>query len=151
MTAGSVDFSLLAGLIGYLLLMLAVGVYTYRYMRSLDDFVLGGRRLGPWVTAISERASGESAWFLLGLPGAAYAVGFREYWSVIGIATGILVSWALIARPLRRATGASGALTLPDYFETRFQDRSRSLRVVSLITILFFYAITALFVRLILL
>ena len=58
----------LGGLILYLFVMLAVGFATYRYMNTLDDFVLGGRRLGPWVSAISERASGESAWFLLGLP-----------------------------------------------------------------------------------
>jgi len=125
----------------YGLIMLAVGVGSARYMRSLDDFVLGGRRLGPWVTAISERASGESAWFILGLPGAAYASGFTEYWAVIGIASGIFASWVLIARPLRRASGARGALTLPDYFESRFDDNSRLLRIFSLLVILFFYTL----------
>ena len=100
------------GLIVYLLVMVTVGSYAYRYMRSLDDFVLGGRRLGPWVTAISERASGESAWFLLGLPGAAYAAGFSEFWSVIGIAFGIFASWTLLAWRLRKASGELGALTL---------------------------------------
>ena len=65
---GAIEWPLLIGFGGYLVLMIVVGFTTVRYMRSLDDFVLGGRRLGPWVAAISERASGESAWFLLGLP-----------------------------------------------------------------------------------
>jgi len=131
--------SVLAGLLLYLALMITVGLFAYRYMNTLDDFVLGGRRLGPWVAAISERASGESAWFLLGLPAAAYGMGFTEYWSVIGIAIGILVSWTFIAIPLRRETARMGALTLPDYFEMRFNDRSRSLRIVSMVVILLFY------------
>jgi len=115
----------LAGLLVYLAVMIVVGLVTYRYMNTLDDYVLAGRRLGPWVAAISERASGESAWFLLGLPGAAYALGFTEYWSVIGIACGILASWTFIAIPLRRETARLGALTLPDYFELRFGDSAR--------------------------
>ena len=135
----AIDWSIMGGLIFYLLVVLFVGFWTYRYMRSLDDFVLGGRRLGPWVAAISERASGESAWFLLGLPGAAYALGFTELWSVIGIAFGIFASWTLLAGPLRRATGKMGAITIPDYFEMRFQDSTHSLRIVSMIIILFFY------------
>ena len=93
------NLPVLAGLVLYLLVMLAVGLAASRHMKSLDDFVLGGRRLGPWVAAISERASGESAWFLLGLPGAAYVTGFTEFWSVIGIAFGILASWTFIALP----------------------------------------------------
>ncbi len=135
----SADPSILVGLLLYLAVMLGVGLVAYRYMRTLDDFVLGGRRLGPLVAAISERASGESAWFLLGLPGAAYGLGFTEYWSVIGIACGILVSWTFIAIPLRRETARMGALTLPDYFELRFGDRTRLLRIVSMVVILFFY------------
>ncbi|MHC4910685.1 MAG: sodium/proline symporter, partial [Planctomycetota bacterium] len=131
--------ALLFGMLLYLALMLVIGFTCYRYMNSLDDYVLGGRRLGPWVSAISERASGESAWFLLGLPGAAYATGLTEYWDVIGIAGGILASWTFIAIPLRRETARMGALTLPDYFEIRFNDRTRLLRIVSMVSILFFY------------
>jgi len=133
------DPSILAGLLLYLLVMLGVGIAAYKYMNTLDDFVLGGRRLGPWVSAISERASGESAWFLLGLPGAAYGFGFTEYWAVIGIAAGILASWTFIAMPLRRETARMGALTIPDYLELRFNDRTRILRLISMIVILLFY------------
>ncbi|MCZ7583624.1 MAG: hypothetical protein M5R36_10005 [Deltaproteobacteria bacterium] len=136
-----VDPGILFGLIFYFVVVLGVGIYAYRYMRELDDFLLGGRRLGAWVAAISERASGESAWFLLGLPGAAYAVGFREFWTVIGLAFGIFASWVFLAGRLRRATGEMNALTLPDYFEARFDDKSRVLRLVSTATILFFYTV----------
>jgi sodium/proline symporter len=133
--------ALFVGFALYLLLMLGVGLITVRYMRSLDDFVLGGRRLGPWVAAISERASGESAWFLLGLPGACYALGFQEFWSVIGIGFGILASWTLVAVGLRRGTGGMGALTLPDFLEGRFPGRRHAVRILSSTVILFFYTI----------
>ncbi len=131
--------SVFVGLIAYLVVMVVVGIISSRYMRTLDDYVLAGRRLGPWVAAISERASGESAWFLLGLPAAAYGAGFREYWDVVGIAAGILASWTFIAMPLRRETARLGALTLPDYFELRFRDKTRLLRIISMAVILFFY------------
>lgn len=139
--AAGIDWSIVGGLLLYLVVVLAVGIWTSRLMRRLDDFVLGGRRLGPLATAVSERASGESAWFLLGLPGAAYATGFTSFWSVIGIAAGIFASWTLLAVPLRRATGRMGALTLPDYFELRFQDRTHLLRGVSTLIILVFYTV----------
>ncbi|MCK4546954.1 MAG: sodium/proline symporter [Candidatus Eisenbacteria sp.] len=139
-TAGT-DWSVAAGLLLYLAVVLVVGIWASRRMKKLDDFVLAGRRLGPLATAISERASGESAWFLLGLPGAAYAAGFTSFWSVIGIAAGIFASWTLLALPLRKATGATGALTLPGYFETRFQDNTHILRGVATIIILVFYTV----------
>ncbi|MBD3161219.1 MAG: sodium/solute symporter [Candidatus Eisenbacteria bacterium] len=138
---GAPEWSLFLGFGLYLLLMIVVGIVTVRYMRSLDDFVLGGRRLGPWVAAISERASGESAWFLLGLPGAAYAVGFMEFWSVIGIGFGIFFSWALVAYGLRRMSEETGALTIPDFLESRFPGSARAVRVLATGIILFFYTI----------
>ncbi len=133
------NHSLLFGLLFYLAVVLALGIAASRLMKRLDDFLLAGRRLGAIATAISERASGESAWFLLGLPGAAYAVGFTEYWTVIGSAAGIFASWLFIAIPLRKLTGRLGALTIPDYFEARFGDTGRLLRSVSMVIILFFY------------
>jgi len=138
LSAGT-DIALFFGFGLYLLLMLVVGVVTVRYMRSLDDFVLGGRRLGPWVTAISERASGESAWFLLGLPGATYALGFAEFWSVIGIGFGILCSWTFIAVALRGYTGRAGALTIPDFLAARFPGHGLAIRGLATVIILFFY------------
>lgn len=141
---GTFDTSLLIGILVYLVILLVIGVAAARRMKGLDDFVLGGRRIGPLAAAISERASGESSWFLLGLPGAAYAAGFTEFWSVIGIAFGIFFSWTFLAMPLRRQTGEYNALTIPDYFEARFAgagNRSRALRILSMAIIIFFYTI----------
>ena len=143
MSSPGTDWSLAIGFILYLGLLLVLGVTASRLMKKLDDFLLAGRRLGPVSAAISERASGESAWFLLGLPGAAYAVGFTEFWSVIGIAFGILSSWVFIATYLRRETERLGALTLPDYFEMRYgaapEPVRKTLRILSMLIIIFFY------------
>jgi sodium/proline symporter len=131
---------LLFGVGLYLASILVVGVITWRRMRSLDDFVLGGRRLSPFAAALSERASGESAWFLLGLPGAAYVAGFSEFWTVIGSSFGIFFSWLFIARLLNAQARKLGALTIPDYLESRFGgEGARSLRFVAMGIILFFY------------
>jgi sodium/proline symporter len=138
------DYSLLIGIFVYLVILIVIGITAARRMKGLDDFVLGGRSIGPLAAAISERASGESSWFLLGLPGAAYAVGFTEFWSVIGIAFGIFFSWTFLAVPLRRQTEKYGALTIPDYFEARFPGfagRRHTLRVVSMVIIIFFYTL----------
>jgi sodium/proline symporter len=132
---------ILTGLLLYLLLVLVIGFITYRFMGSMDDFLLGGKRLGAWVLAISERASGESAWFLLGLPGLAFATGMSAYWTVIGCGIGIFLSWTLIARKLREKTGEYGALTIPDYLEERFRDGTHILRIVSTVIILVFYTV----------
>lgn len=140
-TGGTTDLSLLAGILVYLFILIVIGLSAARRMQKLDDFVLGGRRIGPLAAAISERASGESSWFLLGLPGAAYATGFTEFWSVIGIAFGIFASWSFLAVPLRKQTARYGALTIPDYFEARFGEKSRALRVISMAIILFFYTL----------
>ncbi len=130
---------ILAGFIGYLLIVIVVGFITYRMTRTLADYLIAGRKLGAWVVAFSERASGESAWLLIGLPGLALASGFSAVWSAIGCAVGIFTSWTLVARRLRVQTEKLGALTLPDYFEARFNDASHLLRIVSMAVIVFFF------------
>lgn len=132
---------ILVGLIFYFVVMLFIGLITQRYMKSLDDFLLGGRKLGPIVIAFSERASGESAWFILGLPGFAYATGMSVYWTVIGIALGVFLSWTLIALRLRRKTGEYNSLTIPDYLESRFRDNTKVLRGISALIIIIFYLV----------
>jgi sodium/proline symporter len=129
----------LIGFIGYLLIVIVVGILTFRFTKTLADFLLAGRRLGAWVVAFSERASGESAWLLIGLPGLALVSGFSAIWSAIGCAAGILTSWTLVAKRLRVQTERLGALTLPDYFEARYEDRSHLLRIVSMVVIVFFF------------
>ena len=123
----------------YLLLIILVGIFSNKFINSQLDFLLAGRRLGPWVTAFSERASGESAWLLLGLPGAAIAVGYGEVWAVIGIITGIILSWFLIAERLRNETEKYQALTIPDYLHKRFNDTSGIIKIYSSIIIAVFF------------
>ncbi|MEN8006762.1 MAG: sodium/proline symporter [Candidatus Krumholzibacteriota bacterium] len=130
---------LVIGLIIYSLIILVVGIRAARLNRTLDDYLLADRRLGPWVAAFSERASGESAWLLIGLPGLAFATGLTTIWVGIGCCAGIAFSWFVVARRLREETERVGALTLADYFAARFGDRGHSLRITATAIILFFF------------
>ena len=123
----------------YLCFLMAVGLSTFQYNNNQEAYLLAGRKLGPWVTSFSERASGESAWLLLALPGAAITIGMGELWSVIGIITGIICSWYLIAEKLREQTEKYNALTIPEYLHRRFNDKSNIIRVFSAIIIAFFF------------
>ncbi|MCB1646391.1 MAG: sodium/proline symporter PutP [Pseudomonadales bacterium] len=123
--------------------MLAIGIYAWKSTRDIGDYLLGGRRLGPWVTALSAGASDMSGWLLLGLPGAVYASGIGESWIVIGLVIGAWCNWRFVARPLRERTAAFDAVTLPDYFDARFQDHSNLLRLVSALVVLVFFTFYA--------
>ena len=133
MSAVSVGFFI------YLMAILFVGLYTSRITRGISDFAIGDRKLGPWVIAFSERASGESAWLILGLPGAALMLGIVELWTVIGCLIGIALSWFLIAQKLREESGRYKAITLPDFFSKIHTDRTQAIRVVSSMIITFFF------------
>ena len=123
----------------YLTLLIGIGIRAFRYNKTHEDYLLAGRSLGPWVTAFSERASGESAWLLLALPGAAIAIGLGEFWSVIGIILGIICSWLLVAKKIRQETEKYNALTIPDYFHKRYKDDSNIIRLFSTAIIAFFF------------
>jgi sodium/proline symporter len=125
---------------GYLLVVLVVGAVAWRRTRDLKDYILGGRRLGRWVTALSAQASDMSGWLLMGLPGYAYASGMQASWLLAGLLVGTYANWKLTATRLRTATEAYGdSLTLPDYLERRFDDRSGVLRLLSALFILVFF------------
>jgi len=130
---------LLIGLIVYSVLILGVGFVAVRRNRTLDSYLLADRKLGPWVAAFSERASGESAWLLIGLPGLAFVTGLSASWVSIGCVSGIAFSWFVVARRLREETGRVNALTLADYFEARYGDKSHALRLSATAIILFFF------------
>ena len=131
--------SIFIGLGLYLVLMLAVGLVTWGMNRSTTDYYLGGRRLGPWLTAFSERTSGESAWLLLGLPGAALAIGLVEIWTAVGCVTGIMFSWYVIAEKLRIDTERHNAITLPEYLARRFGTHASAIRSIAMLIIVFFF------------
>jgi sodium/proline symporter len=124
----------------YLAGLLLIGIAGYRRTDDLADFVLGGRRLGSGVAGLSAGASDMSGWLLLGLPGALYLMGLNQIWIGIGLALGALLNWLFVAQRLRVYTEvAGGAITLPDYLENRFRDRSKLLRVTSALVILVFF------------
>jgi len=126
----------------YFLAMVAIGIYAYRLIESHPDYILGGRRLGPGVAALSAGAADMSGWLLLGLPGAVYTAGLSQIWIAVGLSIGAYLNWQVVAARLRRYTEiARDSLTLPDYLENRFRDSSRTLRAVSAIVILFFFTI----------
>ena len=126
----------------YLLGMLGIGFYFYRRTKSISDYVLGGRRLNTWVTSMSAQASDMSGWLLLGLPGFAYASGMEAAWIALGLAVGTYINWKVIAQRLRVYTERAGdAITLPDFFENRFHEHTRWLRILSAAFILVFFLI----------
>lgn len=126
----------------YLVVMLTIGIVTYRMTNTLSDYVLGGRKLNSWVTAFSASASDFSGWLLLGLPGAAYATGLgaNSLWLALGLAIGAMINWQYVAKRLRVYTEYAGdSITMPQFFENRFRDKSHLLRVVSAVFILSFF------------
>ncbi|MEQ5834479.1 sodium/proline symporter PutP [Marinobacter sp. NFXS9] len=124
----------------YILLMLAIGYIAWKRTSNLSDYVLGGRSLGPLPSALSAGASDMSGWLLLGLPGYAYAAGYEAIWIAVGLLVGTWLNWLIVARRLRTYSMAAGdSLTLPSYFENRFEDTSRLLRIISAFFILLFF------------
>lgn len=126
----------------YILAMLVIGIIAARMTSSLNDYVLGGRRLGRLVTALSAGASDMSGWLLMGLPGALYLSGLSEAWIAIGLTVGSWCNWKFVAARLRSFTAnASDALTLPDYLAARFCDKYRLTAIVAAVIILIFFVI----------
>jgi sodium/proline symporter len=130
---------ILIGFVVYLLVVLGVGLYAFKRTSTQSGFLLADRKLGPWVIALSERASGESAWLLVGLPGAVMAAGMLEMWTAVGCCTGILFSWTFVATRLRKEVGRTGSMTLPDFFRARYPETHEAIRIVSSLIITFFF------------
>jgi len=126
----------------YIGAMLLIGFFAYRATKNFDDYILGGRSLGSFVTALSAGASDMSGWLLMGLPGAIFVAGLSESWIAIGLIAGAWLNWLFVAGRLRVHTERNkNALTLPDYFSHRFEDESRTLRIFSALVVLVFFTI----------
>ncbi len=125
----------------YIIGMMVIGYYFYRKNQNTSDYFLGGRSLNPQVTALSAQASDMSGWLLMGFPGAVYAGGFNAMWIGIGLAIGTFLNWQFTASRLRYYTEVVDAITLTDFFENRFRDDSRALRIVTGLVILIFFTI----------
>lgn len=124
----------------YLLAMLGVGVWFAKKNNSVDDFYLGGRKLGPFVTAMSAEASDMSSWLLMGLPGVAYLTGLAEAsWTAIGLAVGTYINWLIVARRIRRYSQQLNAITVPQFFSKRWGDERNLLSAIAAVIIIIFF------------
>ncbi len=124
----------------YLVAMIIIGAVFSKRTSNVGDFYLGGRRLGPIVTAMSAEASDMSSYLLMGLPGLAYLSGVADVgWTVIGLAVGTYLNWLIVAKKLRNYSEHIGAITIPDYFSLRYKDNSRILMAIAAVVIIVFF------------
>ena len=134
------QFCIIFAIIIYLMMMIFVGVSYSKKNASSGDFYLGGRKLGPIVTAMSAEASDMSNWLLMGLPGVAYLSGVSEAgWTAIGLALGTYLNWLIVSKRIRRYSSNLEAFTIPDFFSKRYGDTSNILTCVSAIIIVIFF------------
>jgi len=123
----------------YMTLLIIYGIYQGRKVKSASDYAIAGRKLPGWAAALSERATGESSWALLGLPGAAYATGLTEIWTALGCVAGIITAWAVIAWRLRDAAEKYNVNTFTEFIAMRHGEHGKWLRIVGSATIVFFF------------
>lgn len=135
--------SIIVAFVLYLSAMIVIGLFYAKKNSSSGDFFLGGRKVGPWMTALSAEASDMSGWLLMGLPGLAYLGGMKEaFWTALGLVVGTYLNWLIVAKPLRKCTIAFGdSITIPEFLTNRFKDRSRILSAVSVVFIVLFFTI----------
>lgn len=130
----------LLAIILYFLGMILIGYLSFRKTKDFDDYMLGGRSLGPMTSALSAGASDMSQWLLMGLPGALYVAGLVEIWMPIGLAAGTWLNWKIVAPRLRTYTQvANNSITIPSFFDNRFKQNAKVLRVVSGVVILLYF------------
>lgn len=125
--------------VAYIIVLIGIVAYSARRSKTNNDFVLGGNKISGFSLALSERATGESAWLLLGLTGLAYSEGMAAIWVAIGCVSGILFLWTFLAAPLQKLTAQSGALTVPGLFSKRFVGTNRSFGILTSLIIIFFF------------
>ena len=124
----------------YLIFVLFIGIKFSRSNKTTEDYYLGGRKLGPLVTAMSAEASDMSSWLLLGIPGLAYAGGFADpFWTSLGLAVGTYLNWLIVAKKLRRYTQINNSATVPSFFSNRFGDDKHVLSLIAAIVIIVFF------------
>lgn len=130
---------MIAVFIAYLVILIVIVAYSARRSKTNNDFVLGGKKISGFSLALSERATGESAWLLLGLTGLAYSEGMAAIWVALGCVSGILFLWTFLAEPLQKHTDNTGALTVPGLFSAKFKGTSKSFGILSSLIIIFFF------------
>lgn len=137
---------ILLAMIIYMTIVIVIGlVFSKRANTNSEEYFLGGRSLGPWITAMSAEASDMSGWLLMGLPGVAYWCGLADAtWTAIGLAIGTYINWLVVSKRLRRYSVIAGnAITLPDFFSNRFREKKKIIMTISALFILIFFTVYA--------
>lgn len=137
---------ILIAMIVYMAVVIGIGViYAKRANQNSEEYFLGGRSLGPWVTAMSAEASDMSGWLLMGLPGVAYWCGLADaFWTAFGLAVGTYFNWLIVSKRLRRySVQANNAITLPEFFSNRFREEKKGIMLLSAAFILIFFTVYA--------
>ena len=137
---------ILIAMIIYMSAVIAIGIiFAKQANKSSENYFLGGRSLGPWVTAMSAEASDMSGWLLMGLPGVAYWCGFADAaWTAIGLAVGTYLNWLIVSKRLRRySIRVDNAITLPEFFSNRFREKKKVIMTISAVFILVFFTVYA--------
>jgi len=130
----------------YLVFVVMIGLYYMkRANESSDNYFIGGRKLGPWIAAMSAEASDMSGWLLMGLPGVAYWFGLSDaIWTAIGLAVGTYINWLFVAKRLRRYSALAGnAITIPEFLSNRYKENKRIILTLASLFILVFFAVYA--------
>jgi sodium/proline symporter len=125
----------------YLVFLSGIGIYFYTRTKNISEYLLGDRKMGRWVTALSAQASDMSGWLLMGLPGAVYLAGLDAAWIAVGLFVGTYLNWRFVAPKLREMSAEYGSLTLPGFFAERFEDPLGLVKLFSAVVILFFFMI----------
>lgn len=138
------ETGILISIVIYMIAIIGIGIYYAKKNNDARDFYLGGRKLGPFVTAMSAEASDMSSYLLMGLPGLAYLSGVCDvFWTIVGLALGTYINWLIVAKRLRRYTAKINAITIPDFFANRYRDKRVLNGIAALIIIIFFVPYTA--------
>jgi len=143
---GSETIQILIAMVVYMAAVIGIGlVYAKRANKNSEEYFLGGRSLGPWVTAMSAEASDMSGWLLMGLPGVAYWCGLADaFWTAFGLAVGTYLNWLIVSKRLRRySVQANNAITLPEFFSNRFRENKKTILTISAVFILIFFTVYA--------
>ena len=141
----SSQIQIMITMIAYMAIVIIIGIaFAKKANKNTDSYFLGGRTLGPWVTAMSAEASDMSGWLLMGLPGVAYWCGIADAaWTAIGLALGTYVNWLITSKRLRRYSEKANAITLPEFFSNRFHEKSKIIMMVAALFILIFFTVYA--------
>lgn len=125
----------------YMAAVIGIGIWcSKRANKNAEAYFIGGRTLGPWVSAMSAEASDMSGWLLMGLPGLAYWSGLADAgWTAIGLALGTYLNWLIVSKRLRRYSERIGAITIPDFFSKRFREKNKILLIIASLLIIVFF------------